>query len=116
MTELARERCVACRPDSPTVTPSDRVKLSEDIPAWQVINDGTDKLERNFAFPDFAGALAFTSAVGSVAEEQGHHPEITLSWGQASIRWWTHTIGGLHRNDFIMAAKSDALYADRSPQ
>jgi 4a-hydroxytetrahydrobiopterin dehydratase len=67
------------------------------------------QLEKRFEFPDFAGALAFTNKVGEIAEEEGHHPKLTTEWGSVVVTWWSHKIGGLHRNDFIMAAKTDKL-------
>ena len=73
--------------------------------------DGIVRLERGYRFGDFAGALAFTDAVGALAEAEGHHPAILTEWGRVTVTWWTHKIRGLHRNDFIMAAKSDAAYA-----
>ncbi len=69
-----------------------------------------DTLERTFRFRDFAGALAFTARVGAEAEAQGHHPFLLTEWGRVTVTWWTHKIKGLHRNDFIMAARTDRLY------
>ena len=68
---------------------------------------GILQLERVFTFSDFAQALAFTNKVGALAEEAGHHPAILTEWGKVTVTWWTHKIGGLHRNDFIMAARTD---------
>ncbi|MEP0825876.1 MAG: 4a-hydroxytetrahydrobiopterin dehydratase, partial [Nitrososphaera sp.] len=65
--------------------------------------------EKSFAFKDFAEALAFTNRVGAIAEQEGHHPDILTEWGKVTVSWWTHKIKGLHKNDFIMAAKTDAL-------
>ena len=67
---------------------------------------------RIFHFPSFADALAFTNRVGVLAEEEAHHPALLTEWGQVTVTWWTHKIRGLHRNDFIMAAKTDALAAE----
>ena len=61
---------------------------------------------------DFAEALEFTNDVGAIAEEEGHHPAILTEWGRVTVTWWTHKIRGLHRNDFIMAAKTDQIYED----
>jgi 4a-hydroxytetrahydrobiopterin dehydratase len=72
---------------------------------------GVQQLERVFAFDTFADALQFTDAVGQLAETEGHHPALLTEWGKVTVTWWTHTIGGLHRNDFILAAKTDTLYA-----
>lgn len=73
------------------------------------------RVERVFAFPDFASALAFTNRVGAIAEAEAHHPALTTEWGRVTVAWWTHAIGGLHRNDVVMAAKTDAAYLDRQP-
>jgi 4a-hydroxytetrahydrobiopterin dehydratase len=86
-------------------------ELEPQIPGWSVVErDGIRRLERVFGFPDFAAALAFTNRVGAIAEEEGHHPALLTEWGRVTVTWWTHAIRGLHRNDFIMAAKTDALY------
>ena len=74
---------------------------------------GVGRLERVFSFPSFVEALAFTNHVGALAEDAGHHPAITTEWGRVTVQWWTHAIAGLHRNDFIMAAKTDERYAGR---
>ncbi len=74
---------------------------------WSVV-DG-HHLEGDFEFDDFLGALTFTNRAGGVAESEGHHPEITLTWGSATVRIWTHSIDGLSENDFILAARIDRL-------
>ncbi len=71
-------------------------------------------LRRLFHFDTFAQALEFTTKVGELAEEEGHHPALLTEWGRATVMWWTHKIKGLHRNDFIMAAKTDALYQSQA--
>jgi 4a-hydroxytetrahydrobiopterin dehydratase len=110
MANLAAEKCVACRPGAPPVTNAERSALHAEIPAWRVAErDGVERLERAFTFSDFASALAFTNRVGAVAEAEGHHPAVLTEWGRVTVSWWTHAIGGLHRNDFIMAAKTDAV-------
>ena len=82
-------------------------QLTNQLNGWNIINDGMDKLEREYVFPSFKDALTFVNKIGAVAEEQGHHPQITFTWGTATVRWWSHSLGGLTRNDFIMAAKTD---------
>ena len=72
--------------------------------------DGIKRLRRVFAFPDFGQVLRFTDRVGGLAEQEGHHPALLTEWGRTTVSWWTHKIGGLHRNDLIMAAKTDQLY------
>jgi 4a-hydroxytetrahydrobiopterin dehydratase len=76
-------------------------------PRWEVVD--SHHLEADFSFPDFVTALAFTNAVGEVAEAQDHHPEIVLTWGKVTVRIWTHTVNGVSPNDFILAARIDAL-------
>ena len=112
MDQLTGQKCVACRRGAPTVTPEERHKFHAQVPDWMLVErDDVPQLERTFTFPDFARALRFTSAVGSLAEEEGHHPALLTEWGRVTVTWWTHKIRGLHRNDFIMAAKTDQLLA-----
>ena len=111
---LRAETCVACRPGSPRATAAEMNALMPEIPEWRVVErDGVARLERVFRFASFAEALAFTNDVGALAEAAGHHPAITTEWGRVTVGWWTHAIAGLHRNDFIMAAKTDERYPGR---
>ncbi len=111
MTQLNGEKCVACRRDSPSVTADEIVKLKPEVLDWELLDDGgIPKLDRTFRFGDFVQALAFTNAIGNLAEAEGHHPKLTTEWGRVQVTWWTHKIRNLHRNDFIMAAKTDQLY------
>lgn len=110
MESLAAGECEACRRGAPTVTSEEEAELLPQIPEWQIVErEGVRRLERVFTFPDFMGALTFTNRVGALAEEQGHHPALLTEWGQVTVTWWTHKIRGLHRNDFVMAAKTDEL-------
>ena len=112
MSKLSVERCVACRRDSPRVTAAEIAELRPEIADWQLLErDSIARLERVFHFPTFVDALAFTNQVGALAEAEGHHPALLTEWGRVTVTWWTHKIRGLHRNDFIMAAKTDALFA-----
>lgn len=87
-------------------------ELMPQISEWDLAQEGgIDKLRRTFTFSNFAQALDFTNRVGEIAEQQRHHPIITVTWGRATVTWYTHSIGGLHQNDFIMAAKTDERYA-----
>ncbi len=105
-------KCVACRKGEPTVTDAEIAELHSQVPDWQVTErDSIKRLERVFKFESFAQALAFTNRVGEVAETEGHHPVLVTEWGRVTLSWWTHKIKGLHRNDFIMAAKTDQLYS-----
>lgn len=108
---LAAERCVACRPGTPAATETEVREALQALPGWHAEErDGTARLTRVFTFDDFAAALAFTNRVGAAAEAEGHHPALLTEWGRVTVSWWTHAIGGLHRNDFVMAARTDALH------
>ncbi|MGH2639382.1 MAG: 4a-hydroxytetrahydrobiopterin dehydratase [Rhabdochlamydiaceae bacterium] len=108
--QLARIGCTACRAGEPTVTPEEIATLHPQVESWSIVDrDGIKRLERTFRFTDFAEALSFTNKIGKIAEEEGHHPSILTEWGKVTVTWWTHKIRGLHRNDFIMAAKTDRL-------
>ncbi|HET7375627.1 MAG TPA: 4a-hydroxytetrahydrobiopterin dehydratase [Anaerolineae bacterium] len=111
MTGLTQMKCVACRADSPRMTEADSLELKPQIPDWKIVTrDGIQRLEREFKFNNFIEALAFTDRVGAIAEQEAHHPTILTEWGKVTVTWWTHKIKGLHRNDFIMSAKTDQLY------
>ncbi|RFA28312.1 pterin-4-alpha-carbinolamine dehydratase [Alkalilimnicola ehrlichii] len=79
--------------------------MMDQVPGWQLADAG-NRLTRTWKFGNFAKALAFVNKVGELAEEEGHHPDVTFGWGYATVEIWTHKIGGLHENDFILAAKS----------
>lgn len=108
MSDLATKTCVPCRGGIPalgsTEIQSFLLQLGNN---WHVVAE--HHLQKDFLFPDFKSALAFTNAVGALAEEQGHHPDIYLAWGKVGITLWTHKIDGLHESDFILAAKIDKL-------
>ena len=92
------------------LTPAEIVKLQPDIPEWSVIREqNINRLQRVFTFPDFKSAMEFSVRVGEDADDVGHHPAILTEWGKVTVTWWTHAIGGLHNNDFIMAARTDKL-------
>jgi len=110
MSTLNNQACEACRADAPEVTEQEKESLFPQIPNWiQVEEDGVEKLQRHYSFRNFEQALAFTNQVGQLAEREGHHPAILTEYGKVTVTWWTHKIGGLHRNDFICAAKTDLL-------
>ncbi len=112
MSSLIGMKCVACRKGEPTVTDAEIAELHPQVPEWQVVErEGIKSLERVFKFENFAQALGFTNRVGEIAEAEGHHPVLVTEWGRVTVSWWTHKIRGLHRNDFIMAAKSDQVYS-----
>ncbi|WP_299599439.1 4a-hydroxytetrahydrobiopterin dehydratase [uncultured Microbulbifer sp.] len=108
MTELAAQACEACRADAPLVSDEELAELIREIPDWTPeTRDGVMQLERVFKFRNFKQALAFTNRVGEIAEEVGHHPALLTEWGKVTVTWWSHEAGGLHKNDFIMAARTD---------
>ena len=108
MSELAKKTCGACRGDVPPLKGSALKEFQDQLgDEWSVIDE--HHLERTFKFKDFVEALAFTNKLGELAEAQNHHPDIYLAWGQVKVTFWTHKIGGLSENDFIMAAKTNEL-------
>lgn len=110
MSRLTNEKCVPCRGGVPPVSEAEIKEFKPQVPDWTLVErDGIRRLERVFQFPDFVQALAFTNRVGALAEAEGHHPALLTEWGRVTVTWWTHAIRGLHRNDFIMAAKTDTL-------
>ena len=108
--DLKAESCEACGKDATGVTEVEINALLTQLPQWVLVTEGrVRKLQREFAFADFVSALAFTNRVGGLAEQFNHHPALLTEWGKVTVTWWTHTLGGLHLNDFILAAKTDAL-------
>jgi 4a-hydroxytetrahydrobiopterin dehydratase len=107
MSGLAARKCVPCREGVPPLKGEELTPLLKQLSGWEVINE--QHLSKEYRFPDFATALAFVNRVGRVAEAEGHHPDVSLSWGRVGIRIWTHKIDGLTESDFILAAKIDAL-------
>ena len=111
MAELQQMKCTACERGAPTVTEEEIAEYHPQIPDWEIRDvGGVNQLERSFKFRNFKKALAFTNRVGEIAEQEGHHPALLTEWGKVTVTWWTHKIGGLHQNDFIMAARTDDLY------
>jgi 4a-hydroxytetrahydrobiopterin dehydratase len=111
MTNLAAGKCVACRSGEPTLTDAEIQDLLLQVREWRVREvDGMKRLEKIFKFKNFMQALEFTNKIAEIAEEENHHPLIMTEWGKVTLQWWTHKIGGLHKNDFVMAAKTDELY------
>ena len=110
MTELLSQHCEACHRDAPHATKAEIAEYLPQIPEWEIIEEGSMKrLQRVYRFENFAGALAFTVRVGELAESERHHPSLLTEWGRVRVTWFTKKIKGLHRNDFVMAAKTDRL-------
>jgi 4a-hydroxytetrahydrobiopterin dehydratase len=110
MKSLAASSCVPCRRGDAPLSDQEISELRALLPHWQILEqDGVPRLQRLFEFKDFATALQFTNQVGQIAEAEDHHPALLTEWGRVTVTWWTHAVKGLHRNDFIMAARTDAL-------
>ena len=113
MSDLSSKTCEACRSGAAPATEAESKQFLSQLPDWDIIKiDSVPRLIRSITFRTFKQALDFTNRVGEIAEAQQHHPAILTEWGKVTISWWTHKIGGLHRNDFIMAAKTDQLLGD----
>jgi 4a-hydroxytetrahydrobiopterin dehydratase len=108
MTDLIQKKCAACEAGGQALTPDQVQTLRVQVPAWTVAKD-SKQISRMFTFKDFASALAFADKVGEIAESEGHHPDLHVSWGKVLVELWTHAVGGLSENDFIMAAKIDHI-------
>ncbi|MDQ2743857.1 MAG: 4a-hydroxytetrahydrobiopterin dehydratase [Chloroflexota bacterium] len=110
MPSLTQERCVACNRDAPRLSDEVLRELQPQIPDWTVIQrEDIPRLERTYRTADFLSALDLTHRIGQLAEQEGHHPAILTEWGRVTVTWWTHKIRGLHRNDVVMAAKTDQI-------
>ncbi len=106
--QLANEKCIPCRGGVPPLKGEELQATARELGGgWRVVEE--HHLEKDFTFPDFAQALSFTNAIGAIAEREGHHPDIHLSWGKVRVQTWTHKVDGLTRSDFILAAKVDQI-------
>ena len=111
MINLAAGICIPCRAGEPSLTDAEIADLMLHVPGWQLVErDGIPHLERVFKLKNYAQAVEFTNQIAAIAEEEDHHPLIVLEWGRVTVQWWTHVVKGLHKNDFIMAAKTDEIY------
>jgi 4a-hydroxytetrahydrobiopterin dehydratase len=107
MTELSARQCVPCRGGIPPMKRQQIDELLQQLDGWSTVGDR--HLTKEYTFPDFVSALDFTNRIGALAEEQGHHPDIYLTWGKVRVDIWTHKIDGLTESDFVLAAKIDRL-------
>lgn len=107
---LQNKTCVPCQGGVPTLTDEESENLLPQVPGWEVVeDDGMKKLKKKFDLKNFKHTLGFVNQVGELAEANGHHPVMLVEFRAVTIWWWTHKIGGLHENDFIMAAKSNQV-------
>lgn len=110
--QLAAQKCEACRSGVSNLGNAQKQKLLKALPGWAIVlESGVPQLLRQYSFPDFQKALDFACQVGALAEAENHHPQLTVEWGRVQVRWWTHSIHDLHLNDFILAARVEALAA-----
>jgi len=108
MSGLTQKSCVPCRGGVPPLKGEELARLQAELPGWLVVNE--HHLQCSFTFPDFATALAFVNRAGAIAEQEGHHPDLCLSWGKVEVTTYTHKIDGLTESDFILAAKIQEAY------
>lgn len=106
--DLAAEKCVPCEGDVQPFSRGEAEKLQKDIPEWMLWPDAST-ISRSFKFKDFKSAFGFAEKIAQLAEHEGHHPDLLISWGRVEVELSTHAIGGLSQNDFILAAKIDKL-------
>ena len=109
MNDLSSQSCEACQIDAPKV-PQDQIQiLLSEINGWVLIDEPINKIQKIFSFKSYKDSVDFSNKVASLADDEDHHPQIVLEWGKVTVIWWSHKIGGLHKNDFICAAKTDKL-------
>ena len=109
MSDLASSSCEACRIDAPIVSDDEASILINEIEGWDVIDDGVKKLKKEFSFSNYSDSVDFSNKVADMADKEDHHPQIILEWGKVTVIWWSHKIKGLHKNDFICAAKTNKI-------
>lgn len=113
MSDLTQKHCVPCEGGTPPLSDAEEDKLKQQVPKWILLrNDGTTlvhKIRRQFIFKDFKEAIAFVNKIAQIADQEGHHPDIYIFYNKVQLELFTHAVGGLSENDFIMAAKIDTL-------
>lgn len=115
MDSLSQKNCVPCQGDVPPVSEEEIAQYKPQIPDWDLVTENQiSYLERRYKLANFKVALDLAQQIGNLAEQEGHHPTLIVEWGKVTVQWWTHTIKGLHQNDFIMAAKTDKIAQELS--
>jgi 4a-hydroxytetrahydrobiopterin dehydratase len=110
-TTLKKMVCEPCGKGALIISPLEKIELIVELPNWQLVTkEEVERLQRVYIFKNFLQAMEFTNKVGLLAEAYDHHPEITVKWGEVTVVWWTHSVNGLHKNDFILSSKTDELY------
>lgn len=114
MSDLLHKRCVPCEGGIDPLSPGEVAEYLRLVEHWENLDDR--KIRKEYRFKDFAEALRFVNAAGEIAETEGHHPDLFLhAWNRVTVTLFTHAIGGLHLNDFVLAAKIDAMHRERFP-
>lgn len=111
--DLIAKHCVPCEGGTPPLSETEEQKFHKKTPDWLLLHDGNHKLRRQFTFKDFKQAMEFVNHVADVAQAEGHHPDIYIFYNKVQLDLFTHAVGGLSENDFIMAAKVDTLLAKK---
>ncbi len=110
MHQLSQAHCEPCQAGGKALNGEEISTLLPQLAGWRIeISEGVAQLVKSYAFGNFSQALAFTNRIGELAEAEDHHPALLTEWGKVTVRWWTHALSGLHRNDFIMAARTELL-------
>jgi 4a-hydroxytetrahydrobiopterin dehydratase len=109
MHTLADEKVILSKKGGPAISKEEIESLLSQIRGWTLLNEDCDKLTKAYSLPDYETAVALTRKIAAIAQQVNHHPAIVLEWGKVTVTWWTHVIGGLHKNDFILAAKCDRV-------
>lgn len=113
MTYLIEAVCEPCGGNIVKLNDAEIAEYANELPEWTIVEcDGEKQLQRVFKFKNFAKAMAFSNDVAELAESENHHPSLLTEWGKVTVTWWTHSVRGLHKNDFILAARTDLLYPD----
>ena len=110
MTDLSQQTCSVCEIGTPTLPDDQQIELLKDLDGWDIDRTNISRLVKVFKFKNYKQPLEFANLIASLAESQNHHPKIIIEWGEVTLEWWSHEIKGLHKNDFICAAKSDKFY------
>ena len=110
--KLSQITCEACREDAPVLNEKEIDDLLPQIPSWNVFeHEGIKRLICSFAFSSYEESVSFANKIADLAEKEDHHPELLIEWGKVTVTWWSHKIKGLHKNDFIAAAKTDQIFS-----
>ncbi len=109
MSDLTKKHCIPCESGDPPLPESKEDELKVQVSDWSLLRDSEHRLRRQFKFKTFMDAIKFVNKVANIAEEEGHHPDIYIFYNKVQLDLFTHAVGGLSENDFILAAKIDSI-------